>query len=105
MSDSTTTEGTTIIERRNIGHASDNTELVLVKREHGHTLPFPDCPYVIWKRYKGAQRGDDAWTYGGHYFENLLQAVDELAELSEQVYVHDISNGITLCGTYKRATQ
>ena len=83
MSDSTTTEGTTIIERRNIGHASDNTELVLVKREHGHTLPFPDCPYVIWKRYKSPIRhGGDAWTYGGHYFENLLRAVEKWAELS-----------------------
>ena len=104
MTDSTATEGTTIIERRNIGHASDNTELVLVKREHGHT------PYVIWTRYKGAKlpgyifsaaqvdgwsAPTDAWTYSGHYFENFLQAVEKWAELSGQVYV----------GTYMRAAQ
>jgi hypothetical protein len=98
MTDSTATKGTTIIERRNIGHASDNTELVFVKREHEYT------PFVIWKRYKGAQRGDDAWTYSGHYCENFLRAVEQWAELSGQDYVHDISNGITLCGTYKRTT-
>jgi hypothetical protein len=69
MSDSTI--GTTILDMFPIGIEKDDTEMVLVKRSDTHT------PFVIWSRFKATEEsGYGAYTYTGHYFSRLTEAVD-----------------------------